>query len=419
MAVMTPIWQQQPLAVVSNYDTIAASVLVDSSTAGVVWDVLDSAGTSVFTTTTTPTYYSAYYNLAELSQPVASIITASGAYQLRAVASGGGETSSPALAYFEVHVAPVVTLTSPTDGATIDSLPIVIAWTVEESGRIVSQTLTITDADGGTVMRQSVEPGITSARYDDLLDNDARYTIAVSAVNAYNLGASDSASVTTLWAAPVMPGMDVADAEGLAKTVTVTFVEGGVAADSANVYRVDGEGNRVLLASGLADGGSVTDLIPPVGIVYRYEAVAFAHQTGVPSDPYVLPTSVNSTAWALNFGADGADVVTLYGNPKASSGIEHGGRAYHFADGGAGGGLPVWYGTTERDESGAVTFETVGPDYARALRRLSLQSPIAWLRDPFGNRWRAHVTPKVTHGTGELWTISIDWDAVRFREIGA
>ena len=269
MAVMTPIWQQQPLAVVSNYDSIAASVLVDSSTASVVWDVLDSAGTSVFTTTTTPTYYSAYYNLAELSQPVASIISASGAYQLRAVASGGGETSSPALAYFEVHVAPVVALTSPTDGATIDSLPIVIAWTVEESGRVVSQTVTITDADGGTVMRQSVEPGITSVRYDDLLDNDAEYVINVSAVNAYNLGTSDSASVTTLWAAPVMPGMTATDAEGLAKTVTVSFVEGGVAAESASVYRVDGEGNRTLLASGLADGGSVTDLIPPVGITYR------------------------------------------------------------------------------------------------------------------------------------------------------
>ena len=418
MAVMTPIWQQQPLAVISNYESITASVLVDSTTTSVVWDVLDSVGTSVFTATSTPTYYSGYYNLAELSQPVASIISASGAYQLRAVAVASGEQSDPAYSYFEVHVAPVVTLTSPTDGATIDSLPIVISWTVEESGRIVSQTVTITDAGDATVMRQSVEPGITSVRYDDLLANDAQYVITVSAVNAYNLGASDSASVTTLWAAPVMPGMTVADADGLAKTVTVSFVTGGVAAESANVYRVDGEGNRVLLASGLADGGSVTDLIPPVGVVYRYEAVAFAYQTGVPSDPYVLPTSVNSTAWALNFGADGSDVVTLFGNPKASSGIEHGGRAYHLADGGESGGLPVWYGTSERDESGTVTFETVGPDYARTLRRLSLQSPIAWLRDPFGNRWRAHVTPKVTYGTGELWTTSIDWDAVRFREIG-
>lgn len=419
MAVMTPIWQRQPNAVVSNNDSITASVLVDSSTTEVVWDILDQLGESVWTTRTTPVPYSSYWRNAELNVTVAQVALTSGAYQLQAVALGSGETSSPALAYFEALTAPVVTLNSPADGATIDSLPIVIAWTVEESGRIVSQTVTITDADGGTVMQQSVEPGITSMTYDDLLANDAQYVITVSAVNALSLGASDSANVTTLWAAPVMPGMTVTDADGLAKTVTVSFVTGGVAAESASVYRVDGEGNRVLLASGLADGGSVTDLIPPVGIVYTYEAVAFAHQTGVPSDPYVLPTSVNSTAWALNFGAEGADVVTLFGNPKASRGIEHGGRAYHFADGGEGGGLPVWYGTSERDESGTVTFEMVGDWHARMLRRLSLQSPIAWLRDPFGNRWRAHVTPKVTHGTGELWTISIDWDAVRFKEIGA
>ena len=41
---------------------------------------------------------------------------------------------------------------------------------------------------------------------------------------------------------------------------------------------------------------------------------------------------------------------------------------------------------------------------------------MVWLRDPFGNRWRVHAKPSVKHGLGEVWEVSIKWDAMRFEE---
>ena len=103
-------------------------------------------------------------------------------------------------------------------------------------------------------------------------------------------------------------------------------------------------------------------------------------------------------------------------NPEASYSLTQGGTSYHFADGGAGGGRPVYYATTDRDESGALKFATIGKDDADRLRALCDRYPVAWLRDPFGHRWRAHVKPSWSHGVGQLWPIGIDWDAVRWTE---
>ena len=103
-------------------------------------------------------------------------------------------------------------------------------------------------------------------------------------------------------------------------------------------------------------------------------------------------------------------------NPDASYSLVQGGASYHFADGGAGGGRPVFYPTTDRDESGGLKFATVGSGDADRLRALCDRYPVAWLRDPFGHRWRARVKPSWSHGVGELWPLSISWEAVRWEE---
>ncbi len=51
-----------------------------------------------------------------------------------------------------------------------------------------------------------------------------------------------------------------------------------------------------------------------------------------------------------------------------------------------------------------------------ALYALLDAHPVGWLRDPFGHRWRAHMTPKDSRGLGEVWQLAIDWDAVRWQE---
>ena len=118
----------------------------------------------------------------------------------------------------------------------------------------------------------------------------------------------------------------------------------------------------------------------------------------------------------MNYGTGAAECVLARFNPKASYSMEHGGTAYHFADGGEGDGLPVWYGTSEREIGGSVTWDTLTQATADRLNALMLRHPVGWLRDPLGHRWRAHMTPKFSHGVGRVWQVAVEWDAVRWVE---
>lgn len=216
-------------------------------------------------------------------------------------------------------------------------------------------------------------------------------------------------------------------AEGLTVTidaaVTPTFDATMRAAQSAGtpltdtlmVVRVNPDGTRHVLADDLESGDSVTDPLPPLGVEYAYEVTGIA-ATGVPSIPASIPTTITTTYWAMNFGTGAAEVVLARFNPKASYSVEQGGELYHFADGGEGDGLPVWYSTTERDVSGADTWDTLTHATADRLDALMRRYPVGWLRDPFGHRWRARMKPKFSHGIGKLWQVSVDWDAVRWVE---
>lgn len=245
--------------------------------------------------------------------------------------------------------------------------------------------------------------------------NDERYTLRYHALNGAGIASSDQVSFTTHWAPPPTPtvrtGTNHAD---LSVGITVFEGEGTPATDHFIVARVNPDGTRWVVASGLRSGETCIDPLPPLGVEYSY-AVTAVTETGTTSVATVART-VESSAWALNFGATAGEAMTLVGNPKASYSLDQGGKAYHFADGGAGNGLPVWYGTTDRDESGTISFDTKGPQDSDRLRELCRQYPVAWIRDPFGHRWRAHVQPKISHGTGELWAASVTWDAVRYRE---
>lgn len=185
--------------------------------------------------------------------------------------------------------------------------------------------------------------------------------------------------------------------------------------DSVDVIRVNADGSTWTVASNLTTGDTVTDPLPPLGVDAVYKAVGKTSAGGMSEKLYMheIPT----TGWVLNFGDAAQETVGFIYNPQATMTLAQGGESYHFADGGMGGGFPVFYPITDRDASGTLAFDTVLYGDSDRLLDLCMRYPVAWLRDPFGHRWRAHVRPSVSHGVGQVWPVTIAWDAVRFEEV--
>lgn len=132
----------------------------------------------------------------------------------------------------------------------------------------------------------------------------------------------------------------------------------------------------------------------------------------------VVDMTITTGYWAFNFGARATEHAKLRFNAKTAMSTTHGGDSYHFADGGQGSGLPVYYATTDRDISGSGSWDTVGQQDADRINALTLRYPVGWMRDPYGRRYRAHMRWSIDHGfhASRVWAISLDWDAVRFTE---
>ena len=184
--------------------------------------------------------------------------------------------------------------------------------------------------------------------------------------------------------------------------------------ESITIQRVNPDGTVWTVAANLQSGWSAVDPLPPLGVEVTYIATASASTGATASETYT--EVIGGMEWVLNFGNAAEFPIEFRFNPEASYSLEHGGESYHFADGGAGNGLPVWYGTTNRDESGSLKFDNYLFENFDRLRELSIGYPVSWLRDPYGHRWRAHVTPSSEHSTGKRVETGLDWEAVRFRE---
>lgn len=342
-----------------------------------------------------------------------------GRYVLSVTATNADGTSGAGTATFMVVDYPIIVI-SPANGSTVTGLPLDISWVISDSTGIATQRIRITDSGGATIY--SIEPNnnirTLSLGVAELagIEDGASYAIWLDMTNGVGLSMSAHSTITTSWQPPVTPTATVTtDPDTLAASVTVTAGTGTPATDTLMVVRVNPDGTRHVLADDLESGDTVTDPLPPLGVEYSYEVTGIA-ATGVPSEPAIVQHTNATTCWAMNFGTGAAEVVLARFNPKASYSVEQGGELYHFADGGEGDGMPVWYGTTERDVGGAATWDTLTHATADRLNALMLRYPVGWLRDPFGHRWRAHMKPKFSHGIGKLWQVSIDWDAVRWVE---
>lgn len=313
---------------------------------------------------------------------------------------------------------PSVAITSPaTDGTEIDDLPLVISWEVTDVSGVSSQKVTIAQ-DGDAVYTRTPDTSARSlqvTRYDAAFEDGEAYTISIRVVNGYGLDTTAVRTFAIGWDLPSVPDITVEEGEGASASITVGTGPGStVPTESITVQRVAPDGSTWTVAAGLQDGDTVSDPLAPLGVDVTYRAVAYASSGASSASEAVA--NIRSSGWVLGFGDAAGEWLVLVGNPDASYSLEQGGELFHFADGGAGGGLPVWYGTTDRDEGGSLSFGTVGQHDSDRLRELARKWPVGWLRDPFGHRWRARILPSVKHGLGELWTVGIDWTAVRWRE---
>ena len=349
---------------------------------------------------------------------VSYAVAATGAYALGATATNSDGTSAEATAQFVVADYSGIVL-SPS--GTVTGLPINVAWSITDPNGVATQNITVTKSDYSKVLYSSVLPPTQrtlALGTADLagIEDGASYEIRLHVTNGVGLVTTATNTVTTSWAAPDPPTATiVADESDMSADVTVEAAQTTPAVVSIMLARVMPDGTRYVIADSLSDGDTVRDPLPPLGVEYSYEVTGVA-ATGVPSIPASIPATITTTYWAMNFGTGAAEVVLARFNPKASYSVEQGGELYHFADGGGGDGLPVWYGTTERDVGGAATWDTLTHATADRLNALMLRYPVGWLRDPFGHRWRARMKPKFSHGIGKLWQVSIDWDAVRWVE---
>lgn len=333
-------------------------------------------------------------------------------------------TSAPANATFDIYDQPDVTLASPTDRSTMSGYPLNVVWSVSDVTGVSAQRVRVMTAD----TQQTIYD--TRTVWGDYLATDARslslyvpalpnlenghdYVVVLDVTNGMGLETTVYAQFLVSWTKPATPTLDslTPDYDACTMTVKCNALPSGTRATLVRV--IDGE--RVALASELGNVDNV-DIMPPLGVQYTYEVTVTDNVTGAASDPLVINAWMRTRAWAINFGADAEECIVMHYNPDEDRRIEHGGELYHFADGGTGGGLPVYYSTTDREENGTFSWDTDELAIVDRLNTLSLRYPMGWIRDPFGHRWRAHIKPKTGHDRANVWRISLDWDAVRWEE---
>lgn len=327
---------------------------------------------------------------------------------ITALSAYGPTATSGAITAYE----PVtLTITSPNDNAVLSSVPVTVNWTA--SVPLTRQSSLLSGTHGA--LWSYVFPSnwrSLSIPAEWFVEGES-YTFTLSATDENGFSASDTVHFTLQWSSPEEPTATVSNNDtDMSTDITVAFGTDPLypATDHAMVVRVVGD-DRYVIDDSVADGVTVTDHLPPLGVAYSYEVYSVTSDGKTASK--TVSNTFTTTSWVLNAG--GAALIKRF-NPQAAYTLNHGGASYHFADGGQGGGLPVFYPTTDRDESGTLQFDTVGHTESDSLVAVSKAHPVMHLRDPFGHRWRAHVTPSVSHGVGQVWHISLAWDAVRWEE---
>ena len=261
---------------------------------------------------------------------------------------------------------------------------------------------------------QAVTDGVTGTVGVDVLSSTGQIANGVQVV--YKLAAPQEIDLGAASDHPFIPedGEMWVDGTTMEAVLRPADYAGQPTIQSVDVQRVNADGTAWTVATGLTVGGSCIDPLPPLGVPVTYRATSSAASGSTASGEFT--ETFGGRDWVLNFGNAAQEHVEFIYNPQADLSLAQGGKSYHFADGGAGKGLPVFYPTTDRDYAGTLKFDTILYGDSDKVLDLCDRYPVAWLRDPFGHRWRAHVAPSVSHGVGQVWPVTLSWDAMRFEE---
>lgn len=329
-----------------------------------------------------------------------------------------GYSLGQAVQVITVAERPVVTITSPADGATITELPLIITWEVTDATGVSSQTVGVgaRSAPEYTFNAPSSQRSVTLTASDVSFADGGSYPIWVDVRNGVGLSSSAQVTVNVSWTAPATPTVRYGRIyDDLSVLITVFEGDGDEPeTTSLMVTRINADGTRWVVASDLRSGNSCVDPLPPLNVEYSYEATAIA-ASGATARTTVSSLVESCAWWALNLGQRAAVCHLLGRNPSDRGGVEHGGEMFHFADGGQAGGLPVFYPTTDRDRHGTLEVTAESRDQLFEVVRDVLAEPVCWLRDPFGRRWRAHVTADWSVSRSDR-RLTLAWDEVRWGE---
>lgn len=337
---------------------------------------------------------------------------------------GWGEWSG--YATVTVYDPPTASITGPEDDDyVLREMPLEITWDATDATGISSQTLSITDMDGSTIWRATLAGDVRAYTYtagDQPLENQTTYTIGLTVSAGSSLSTTTSRSFATDWLEPLTPAVEYeVIEESLSVELTVRNgtdedeTEAGLPeAVSFAVYRQIGS-DTWTVDTGLAEGESVQDPLPPLNVPFSYLIVGTS-ASGSTSTLTVEMTVDSNGMEALSFGQGAGETILLGYNTTGSVSIDHGGTAYSFATGGD--SLPVYYPTGELEGSVSRSYETFDMDLYRRVLRLGRAYPECWLRDYDGARHMGQVSisGSLKQGFGTVRGVDVDMTECAFEE---
>lgn len=288
--------------------------------------------------------------------------------------------------------APSVHFTSPPeDGATVDSIPLAVAWEAADETGIQGAELTI--AKTGCPDTAVSVIGSSASIVD--LENDCSYTLSLTVRAGSGLTSGAKRTFKTKWAGPAAPALAIDYTEDLSARVFVSAgaKDGLPATERIDLWRVGADGTRTLLAEGLLDGRCFVDRLAPLNTPYAYEGVGVA-TSGAATASTVQAFLDSRGMESFSYGADASRSLVVGYDGNGGESVSHGGESFSFF----GCELPVFYGDGSLESKVDRSYTVIGRGAAELIRSLSRAEHTAWFRSFDGRVLRVRAEWSLSRG---------------------
>lgn len=315
-------------------------------------------------------------------------------------------------------VAPVLKLTAPTDGKSIDALPIRVAWDFADATGTVSQVLSVSGGTRATT-QVSVPVGQT---YVDLSNqvsflNGTDYTLTLSVTAGSGLVATASATVGIDWAQPDEPQVTFTQQDCNVQML-IERQQTTPAAVSFDVRRRNLDGSATLIATGVEDGHTVIDPVAPLNVEVTYEVTSYAASGAARTSTATY--AVESDGHEV-IGFDGGTVnLLLRYDAQGSRKIAASGETFHLALGNGADRLPVFYADGDVDCTGTHSYVVTSVEEYRRIQRLAMTYAEGYFRDAFGGVYLVRLDWDLSYDAKSYnrWDVSVNMTECAWEEPG-